>query len=336
MIVTVLSQYEARRASKGIRPPLACYSSVSFERLHWVPLGSGGGFSGSLIWRGDFDGLPLFALKRWPESLSVERLARIHQWMKQAAHLPFVPEVMPTKKGMSVAGNSGRIWDLTRWMPGSADFHAKPSAPRLANACTALAQIHRVWKPESPRFEVCPGVTRRLRILAEWKQLARMQPVPTDSVNEVLSRGFEAVTRLAEPAEKALRPWLMRPMPVQPCLCDIWHDHVLFTDDSVTGIIDYGAMKEDHPAVDLARLLGDLIGEDNELFELGLAAYRAELGVSEISAEFVRLLDRTGIVGAMIVWLLRFQGEFPTFSHSAAVLRRIARLADRLEAIRGF
>src|SRR5437763_1299451 len=50
----------------------------------------------------------------------------------------------------------------------------------------------------------------------------------------------------------ALTPWADRPVPVQPCLCDVWHDHVLYTGDAVTGLIDYGEVKPDHPAVDLA------------------------------------------------------------------------------------
>ena len=62
---------------------------------------------------------------------------------------------------------------------------------------------------------------------------------------------------------------------MQPCLCDPWHDHVLFTGDQVSGVIDYGSVKEDHIAVDLARLLGSLVEDDENAWSIGLKAYQS-------------------------------------------------------------
>jgi Ser/Thr protein kinase RdoA (MazF antagonist) len=302
-----------------------------FDSLRWVPLGSGGGFSGAELWRGEGEGVPLFALKAWPRSMAADRLAEIHRWMAKASHLEFVPEVMKMRDGSTLVEASGRIWDLTRWMPGTADYHANPGAPRLANACTALAELHRAWRPASPRFTSCPAVARRLQILANWRAADIHLPMPLD----LLRRGSAAVARLIEPAERALRPCADRPVLVQPCLCDIWHDHILFSGAAVTGIIDFGAMKEDHLAVDLARMLGDLAGEDEEKFHLGLNAYRAASGETDLPYEFVRLLDRTGVVCSMIVWLLRWTANSRQFAEDRAAVDRVERVVDRIEAIRG-
>src|SRR4051812_17082635 len=73
---------------------LSRYGSV-VAGLRWESLGSGGGFSGAHVWRGEDDqGSPLFALKAWPTSESLNRVERVHGWMAQAAHLPFVPAVL--------------------------------------------------------------------------------------------------------------------------------------------------------------------------------------------------------------------------------------------------
>jgi hypothetical protein len=143
-----------------------------------------------------------------------------------------------------------------------------------------------------------------------------------------------SLARLAPSAERALRVWANRPVPVQPCLCDVWHDHVLFTADAVTGVIDFGAMKTDHVGVDLARLLGSLVGDDDARFAAGLRAYRDAGGVLDVPDGFVRLLDRTGAVCAVAFWLRKLErGPVP---NPEAVAARLRELAGRLEAMPGF
>ena len=51
-------------------------------------------------------------------------------------------------------------------------------------------------------------------------------------------------------------------VPVQPCLRDVWHDHVLFVGDAVSGIVDPAAARTDTVAADISRLVGSLVGDD--------------------------------------------------------------------------
>ena len=296
--------------------------------VRWVALGAAGGFSGARIWRGERDGTAAFALKAWPPSMSPERLAAIHRLMARAAPLPFVPSVFPTANGSTVPTANGRVWDVSAWMPGTADFHANPTPVRLANAVAALARLHRAWRPPQPTFAPCPGVRRRLKLLAEWPTL-QSDGLPGPETNR---RARLALSVAADRAEAELMAWLNRPLHLQPCLCDVWGAHVLFSGDAVVGLIDYGAVKVDHVAVDLARLLGDLVGDDDARFTAGLNAYRAAGGALDAPDEFVRLLDRTGAVCAVVFWLLRLRDP-ASLDDPAAVLRRLDRLATRVERL---
>ncbi len=106
---------------------------------------------------------------------------------------------------------------------------------------------------------------------------------------------------------------------------------MLFTDATVTGIVDYGALAEDHGAVDLARLLGDLAGNNDELFTAGLQAYHNAGGDLNVPAGFVRLLDRSGVVCSVIGWVVRLLIEQRSYLNPDAVVARLRRLIWRAE-----
>ena len=310
---------------------LARYA-LAAEGLHWQALGDEGGFSGSEVWRGDdAAGRPVLALKAWPPTMSAERLAQIHAWMRQAAHLAFVPTVVVARGQQTVVVEAGRAWDLTQWMPGTADFRSHPTEGRLAAACAAVAQLHRAWRHGGSAPVRCPAVDRRLTVLRAWATRPSLAPYADTPIGDLLRRGCESVDRLVGPAERSLHQWAQWPVAVGPCLCDVWHDHILFTGEAVTGVIDFGAMKVDWVGVDLARLLGDLVGDDEPAFLAGLAAYRAA-GGADLSATFVRALDRIGALCAVMGWILRLGSEARPGAVPKRVVLRVSQLIARLNS----
>jgi homoserine kinase type II len=140
-----------------------------------------------------------------------------------------------------------------------------------------------------------PAIPRRLARLRELKHddINKLSRVITDTTwpdLASLARAFIAALPNAIPRAIAqLEPLANATLPLQPCLRDIWHDHILFTGNEVTGLIDFGAVGIDTPATDIARLLGSLIpnprsrsgegpGErqhNAERWQTGLAAYSA-------------------------------------------------------------
>ena len=123
----------------------------------------------------------------------------------------------------------------------------------------------------------------------------------------------------------------MRIWPLQPCLCDVWHDHVLFDEDYVTGIIDYGAMKIDHPAVDVARLLGSFVEDDPAGWATGIAAYRKVRPFTAEEEELARVLDLAGTTVGASVWLRWLFHDGKEFADRAAAARRLEVLVKRIE-----
>ena len=317
---------------------LARYPAAATAGVSWAPLGGGGGFSGASVWRGDGPGgRPVLALKAWaPGGVTSGRLAAVHALVRRAADLAFVPGVIATRDTSTVVVEGGRVWEMAQWAPGVADFHARPTAARLAAACAAVALVHRAWAPISPTFAPCPGVRRRLRVLADFDAargvIARPAALGHAGLDGAARRAADAVARAAAATRARLIPWENRPVEVRPCVCDVWHDHVLFTGDAVTGLIDFGAAKDDHPAVDLARLLGDLVGDHDARFAAGIDAYRAAGGSPGVTAGFARFLDRTGVVCSAAVWLLRLLVEHRICPDPAAVAARLDRLTARIPA----
>jgi Ser/Thr protein kinase RdoA (MazF antagonist) len=322
------------RAAATVR---ARYSAV-FGSGPLVPLGNRGGFSGARLWRGDTVAGP-FCLRAWPPAETLSRVQGRHRLMAlaRAAGLSFIPTVFPAADGATAVGAAGRLWEMTEWLPGVADFAERPSRPRLAAACTSLARLHRAWEAAGETAGPCPAVRRRLDLLREWLDLVRAgwqpfaSPAAGGPVREVAERAWRLLPAQLAGLPDLLEPWLAGTRPLQPCLCDVWHDHLLFEGDRLTGIVDYGAVKMDHVAVDLARLLGSLVGDDADGWDVGIAAYRAVRPLAADEEELARVLDRAGTLLGAANWLRRLYRECEDFEDLAAVAGRLRTLVERIE-----
>jgi homoserine kinase type II len=305
------------------------------------PLGNHGGFSGARLWRVPAAAGPL-CLRAWPpHDPGPDRLSWLHGLMAAAcrAGLRFVPAVRPARGGATWVAHGGRLWDLTAWMPGRADFRHNLSAVRLGAACSALARLHEVWARLAPAEGPGPGLRRRLEGAEGWHRLVRSGwrpafPPSPDPIGPWAERAWRLLPGWMERVPDLLRPWAGRRLPLHPCLCDVWHDHVLFDGDRVSGLVDYGSVKVDHAAVDLARLLGSLAGEDSSAWACGLEAYAAVRPLSSDEQALTRALETTGTVLAAANWLRWLYHDNRTFEDASAVAERLADLVRRLEGNR--
>jgi homoserine kinase type II len=318
---------------------LSRYPTV-FHTARTIPLGNRGGFSGARLWRVETGG-QAFCLRAWPANQSDPgQLGFLHGLMQlaRAAGLAFVPAVIAATDGRGHVEFAGELWDLTEWLPGDADFHSNPSPARLEAAGLALARVHAAWEQLTPfAVDVCPALLRRLEAVAAWHDLRRSGWQPRwqvdviDPIRPVAARAWQLIDGRVADVSALLQRWVNRRWPLQPCLCDVWHDHLLFDGDRLTGLIDYGAAKIDHPAVDVARMFGSLAPDDASAWQVGLRAYRSVRPFGDGETELARALDETGTTIGVATWLRWLYEEYRQFEDRAAVARRLDVLVERLE-----
>jgi Ser/Thr protein kinase RdoA (MazF antagonist) len=270
--------------------------------------------------------------------MTADRLNVVHRWMRFARErcLSFVPQIFPTRSGRTCVSQAGWLWELLQWLPGTADKQDPAAPARVATACTTLAQFHEILAQQPLSCQPCPGVQRRLHCLREWLALRKAGWRPDVTTQPLLPatvsrQAMELLREHGRHIPQQLAPWTDTVVTVQPCLCDIWRDHVLFEGEDVVGLVDYGSMKVDHVSVDLARLLGSFAGSAGEAWRAGLEAYRRLRPLSEREAELIAVLDWSGTLLALANWLRWLFHEYRSYEDMELVARRLAVLVSRVD-----
>lgn len=333
---------------------------------HWLPqselaqfcgLGEGSSFSGAGLWRVEH-GEQIYVFRRWPQPASTpcdvnriswlqRRLAEAGQPVASPLALLEHPESLVFTK-ISIDRDVA-TWTLTPWLPGAADYWISPRPTKLKAALRTLAEIHlaAVSFPVGdnagrPRTARSPALVRRADRLeslksAEWAELNyHLAKCPATLERETAFEALELIHRsLGRLWHESLR-WCDEPLPLQWAVRDVWHDHVLFTEDKVTGVIDFGAAAVDSPAGDVARLLGSLAGDDEEGWRLGIEAYQTRRPLSPVELEAIRYFDASGtLLSAFnwVHWLFRDSSALGPNVDRAAAHRRLERLVTRLRCM---
>jgi Ser/Thr protein kinase RdoA (MazF antagonist) len=192
----------------------------------------------------------------------------------------------------------------------------------LRAGAQALARVHVAWRRDNAMASTCPAITRRLDAVAAWRAGTLLRSVSNQRLADAVSRWMPRVPELLRDVAFPVR--------LQPCLRDVWHDHLLFEGDRLTGLVDYAAVGVDSVAADLARMLGSLVADDEEGWQVGLAAYREVTALTTEEERLSRRLDRTGVVVSLATWL-RWTGEGRRWFDEAGTSRRVEELLARVE-----
>ncbi len=324
------------------------------------------GFSGAVVLRVVVQETPQapeieYCLRGWPpDSLPCERLLGLHRLLEHIhkCGVRQVPVPLRSKFGTTIYAEASQFWQLEPWLPGVADFSSDPSDARLRNALMVLAQWHEAASQFEPRESEAiwfksfaaansPTVADRLdRVERFQKQdvtklqqlLMQSSPLPlweaefgelVDVSRRILDRFQLASDRVAEELS-FFRNLRFR---LHPCLRDVWHDHVLFAGDTVTGLIDPSAARSETPATDLARLLGSLLGDNNDRWEVAIAAYQSVRPLSDREAKLARVIDQSTVLLSGMTWLERLFVHRLSYSNPPRVLDRLRQITSRLDRL---
>ncbi|MEM7313053.1 MAG: phosphotransferase [Planctomycetota bacterium] len=313
------------------------------------------GFSGAVVWQvtpkhaRDHSGP--YCLRKWPPGFRLDRILWIHNRLEQFQSSGASRLAVPLRSltGETFVTVGGHHYELARWLPGVADFAERPTEKRLESAMQALAEIHEI----SSKFDVRPdlpvpskkatsaGLNRRLQGL-ERTLAGRLDRI-VDAVGGNASREtvevvhasnniVAGVRRLGPNALSDLRDAANMTTEQTVCLRDVWHDHILFTGDAVTGIVDYDAMEIESPAGDVARLLGSLVGNRRAGWEAGLAAYTAVRTVSDEFRDLTAAFDMGNRLLSGLQWLEWRFVDRHSFATTEQATSRIFHWAERFRA----
>lgn len=321
--------------------------------LKVVPFEGSRGFSGAEVLK--LNGGPgQFCLRRWPtERPSDVRIRGLHRLLKIIADRGVSPVAVPiaAENGSTLVKSHGELWQLEPWMPGSADYWQHPSDTRLQSAMAALAAWHRAAAKFEPKADearwfanrgdaTSPAVLERLQIIKRWQSgmWRESQQTLADAASFFREMGEQILRLFGLVAPKViqhLRAAASVGVRLQPCLRDVWHDHVLFTGDEVTGLIDPTACRSDTVATDLARLIGSFVGDDQRARQCALEEYQRHRTLTLHELGLVEVLDQSAVALSGLTWLDRYrQGRLPDDQvRQQQVIERLSRILQRLERL---
>ncbi len=326
----------------------ACFRPESI-----VPVDSSHSFSGAELFRIETPS-GSFCLRGWPpNSLPLARIRGLHRLLQHLFVNGMTQVAVPlrTITGMTTFEWENRLWHLEPWMPGVADFRRDPRPEKLAHAMTALADWHRAatsWIAPDDCSQWF-GVSAAAASPAARERLARFNDWDGDKVGllhacidvsapslwcETGVRFLSHFKRLAKAVRDELQQFERVLLPLQPCLRDIWSEHVLFTGTNVTGLIDPTACRMDHVALDLARLLGSLLDDDIASWKFALESYRQHHPLTDTELEYIRVLDRSSTLLSGMTWLERYFLRSAPIRHQESAYERLVSLTKRIETMR--
>ncbi len=305
-----------------------------------VTANPGRGFSEANLYRVKADS-GTFALRSW--EASAERRGRLEavfdviRFACESGCGAFLSLPLATRQGEWLVEQQGRLWQLSRWLEGQADFNQAPSLSRLEGAVSALARFHQATARLRCRTGICNAIPCRLvecRAVANYLEIL-LEPIQREPNPRLQRVAWELWQRIAFQSQGLFergQPLGRLTCRSQPIFGDAWHDNLIFDGARFSGFIDYTAVHDDAVSVDLARLLGSLQWEGRIPWDLGLTTYEAIRPLTEEEKKIIPWLHESGLVLGGLNWLKWNFVHRIEFPDPDAVLQRMQEVSRQLLA----
>lgn len=308
------------------------------------------GFSGANLWKINASQPKPLCLKHYRSSdLTVKQLDGIHRVLIHAFNegCDFVAKPLRLTDGFTtvVAGPDNSptagLWDLSNWVPGCAVTSFNNA--QIVSAFASVARFHKSAAQVNLAFGPSPNLSYRQSQLAK---LVRPDSSTLDQASDLLKtasidsalRGHLAtlvdlLQRVPQSHIASLRTRLNEfstmELPLHPVVRDLRAEHLLFTGDQLTGLVDFDAMQMDSVAYDLSRLTSSMRLDESQL-HLALSTYHSARPIQAAEAKLVQLLTAVSTLLAPLSWVNWLVLEQRSFGNLAAVERRLKEVADDL------
>jgi homoserine kinase type II len=296
------------------------------------------GFSGARVWQITADDGQQYSVKQLTNT-PPDHLAWIHRVMSHTliCDCDFIPAPQRTQDGMSFHQTPDGLWEVCRWVPGAADFCENPSDDRLSHAAMCLAKFHQAAAQVNFDFRPSDGVKTRLNQLLQLQDFITPLQITAQSTKDtfpalggLLFQLKQLTTQQIQPLINALSHFSKQTLPVQPVIRDLWHDHLLFTGEKLTGIVDFDAMQMDTIALDLTRCLGSIIPDQPDRWKSALEQYHSVRPIQPAELELIGVIDPINVILSSMNWLKWIVVEQRHFENPAHVQTRLQFLNERL------
>ena len=293
------------------------------------------GFSGSLLWKISTNETD-YLLRCWPCETKRERIAWIHTVQSQIRGSGFLytPQIFQAENQQTFAHVDGRYWELAAWMPGASNSGFDLSESKLLSMFGLLAQfhLHSVQIPAAIPMQSGASSTVQERIeLIEYfnaiplEQLSKaiLQTKWKDFINRAVEL-FDAYQKHSQQLLHELNSVKHLRFHLQPCLRDARGEHFLFESGEPSGLIDYGAMRMESVAVDLARLSSSTIrSSEVAQHEKVVAHYEQHRSLTSDEKSLIQVLMNSSRYLTGMNWIRWVALEKKQFASPDGVLARL-------------
>lgn len=302
-----------------------------------------GGFSGSKTWQIK---LPegSYGLRKWTASVTRDRILSIHREIssRKAEGMDILPEYLRTISGQTVIEERERFWELATWLPGM-PVVLPVSAHHAQAMFRALGEFHAQGENKnitSKNISTSPGIESRLAVLRRWRDIddsrfAQFVAGRYPHLRPLAQELWVGFRRFEIPLSKALEWATTVRLPIVTCIGDPRPEHFLFEVDRLTGLIDFGSLRHDFLALDLARLAGELYASDVAQWELAMAWFRRDNLSMAPQWKVAWVLDAANAVLSGLNWIDWLWLENRHFDEIVEVEKRLQALVARLDKLSG-